>query len=204
MPTLTKKRLVLLALLAALVLIPLLVIGWNVFPIHRELPDGVTVEAVETTYPELLDRLATAGPGGAGTAATDVSKDRDLVAPPEILEAKVGRNNGYMVIGNKTLALPIKDWSLYLSPARQARHREMLVHPGGWPQGRSCRVPGNGSRSAVGRNGFSSSCSTWTPWRSDLNPSRRSRRWPMKSRPTHRNPPPACPCTVLEKRQRPR
>ena len=103
MPVLTKKRLVLLALPLALVLIPLLVLVWNLFPIHRELPAEVTVAAVETSYPDLLDRLATAGPGGAGTGALDIDKDRDLVAPPEILEAKVGRNNGYTVIGNKTL-----------------------------------------------------------------------------------------------------
>ena len=100
MPVLTKKRLIPLALIAALVLIPLLVIGWNTFPSSHSLPEGVTVEAIEAAYPELITRMVKQVVLQGGLSAPE-GQDSSLVAPPEILQARVGRNNGYTLVGKK-------------------------------------------------------------------------------------------------------
>jgi hypothetical protein len=99
MPVLTKKRLVLFALFAALVLV--LVVAWGIIPSIRSLPDGMTVEAIETAYPELITRLVTQAVSGGGLSTQQIGQDSSLVAPPEILRARVGRNNGYTLVGKK-------------------------------------------------------------------------------------------------------
>ena len=98
MPVLTKKRLVHLAVVAALVLV--LVIACGIIPSIRSLPEGVTVEAIEAAYPELITRMVKQVVFQGGLS-TPEGQDSSLVAPPEILQARVGRNNGYTLVGKK-------------------------------------------------------------------------------------------------------
>lgn len=71
------------------------------FWLSRNLPEGVNVNAIETAYPELIARVVKQAASGGGVSAPEVSQDDRLVAPSEILQARVGRNNGYTLVGKK-------------------------------------------------------------------------------------------------------
>jgi hypothetical protein len=74
----------------------------GIIPSSRSVPVSVTVEAIETTYPDLIARLTQVAREG-GVSAPQTKGDTKLVAPTEILKAKVGRNGGYLIIGGKSL-----------------------------------------------------------------------------------------------------
>lgn len=115
-------------LLVGLAIVLLAVIGiallitWGMVPISRPLPDSITVEAVQATYPELLQRLTEAAFTQRVTSS-ELEPDRTLTEPPEILEAMVGKERvGWLVIGNKQLAWK-QSFSEFARPARLGRPR---------------------------------------------------------------------------------
>jgi hypothetical protein len=72
-------------------------------------------EAIEATYPQLLDRLAKVAL--PGVYASEIAGNDRLVAAPEVLEATVGTVDSRTVIGNKRLTYQSRSFVFPKQPA---------------------------------------------------------------------------------------
>jgi len=72
----------------------------------------VTTRIVEETYADLLSQMRTLAECGVVVSGSDRETYKKLVSPEEILEAKVGSNHSYMILGGKSLDWKER-WSLF-------------------------------------------------------------------------------------------
>ena len=111
-PTIKKATLVLLISLV-LALICLLIACRR----SDKSSDPVTLTIVEATYSDLLNQMKKMAMRGVVFQSSDAEPNEKVVSPEEILEAKVGSNHSYMLLGHKRLDSKVQ-WSLFPSTPR--------------------------------------------------------------------------------------
>jgi hypothetical protein len=85
--------------LMTLILAPISVVDAD--PASDKSADLVTAKAVEATYPDLINQMTKMAKRGGTWFSSEAELCEKAVSPEEILQAKVGRNHGYTMIGQK-------------------------------------------------------------------------------------------------------